>query len=94
MTKGYVKEHIPLSIQPRHIDVWKFIESFTRANGFAPLIREIATAVKLNDSRVLGTVNELVNIGALERLPRIKRGLRCVQFPVIPEHMKRNGGKS
>lgn len=93
MEKTYVKNRIPLSILPRHIEVWKFIDSSTRANGYAPMIREIAEALKMDASRIHFTVNELVNIGSLERIERVKRGLRCVRFPVIPDDLKRGAAK-
>lgn len=94
MNEDYVNKHIPLSIQPRHIEVWKFIDSFIRANNYAPLIREVADNLKMHGSRVQVTVNELVSIGAIERFDRIKRGMRCIRFPVIPENMKRVSEKS
>jgi hypothetical protein len=89
MEGTYVKKHIPLSILPRHIEVWKFIDSFIRANGYAPMIREIAESLKMHGPRVHITVNELVNIGSLARAERTKRGLSAVRFPVIPDNLKR-----
>lgn len=88
MSTSYVKNHVPSAILPRHIDVWKFLESYIKANGYAPLVREIAAELKMHNARVHITLTELDAIGAISRVSKTPRGITVIRFPVLPEDLK------
>lgn len=73
------QEKLSIALQPSHVRVYNFIETFIEKNIFAPELNETAKAVKLSIRQTYNLINELVSLGYLEKVARKKRGLKIIK---------------
>jgi len=64
------------NLSARQKKILEFIETFLGEHGYPPSIREIGEAVGIASTSVVNyNLNKLVNLGYIERAPKVSRGL-------------------
>src|SRR5258708_1721278 len=67
------------SLSERQRAILKFIQQFADQQGYAPTMREIGAAVKINSTSVVNyNLNKLVKEGFISRSKDVSRGIRVV----------------
>lgn len=73
-------------LTPRQHECWRFLEAYTRENGYAPSFEEIAKAMniasKSNIHRLLGALEER---GFIRRLRHRQRAIEIIRMPETPK---------
>lgn len=68
-------------IQPSHVLLYNFLETFKKVHGYAPTLSEIGDGLKRARGTVFYTLNELVSMGCVRKQPKKVRGIILVCPP-------------
>lgn len=75
MIKAKAKEKAKVVLQPSHIKTFKFIEKYIAKNLYAPTTEEIASNVKVTGRQIFRILDDLVELGHIEKQFNRPRGL-------------------
>ena len=82
----------PPLLSPRQSQFCESLERLTHEKGFAPSVRELATAMGVHPSRVAQLAATTEAKGAIVRQPRMARSWRVVR-PAAPTKPTSNRGR-
>lgn len=68
-----------MDLTPRQADVILLIRNHRHLHGYAPSVREIASALSLSRATIMAHLNRLVKKGLLKRTPGHHRTLEVVE---------------
>lgn len=77
----YVKER-KLTVLPRDMEVFTFIETYTRIHGFSPSLKEIADNFKALKQNILRNIAKLEKMGCLVRNKGKHRNIVLIKSPL------------
>jgi len=81
MLNNYVTEP-QISIRPRDVQVFTFIEAYIKFHGFSPLLDEIAKEIGAPKQSIIRTINRLESLGCIKRTPRAQRSIIPIKSPI------------
>lgn len=83
METTYVTNNRKLSVTPRDVKVFTFIEAYIRIHGFAPLLTEIAKEIGATKQSIHFTISRLEMMGCISRNPHTVRGIIPLKSPIL-----------
>lgn len=66
-------------LQPSHLSAYRYIESYTKKNLYAPDLEDIAKGVELSVRQTYRIIDELCDAGYLSRLPYRRRTIKITK---------------
>lgn len=73
------KEKKEIIIQPSHVKVFNYTKAFIEKNIYSPTLDEIAAGIKMSMRQVYNLVNDLVELGVMEKTFKTERGIKIIK---------------